>query len=112
MLKFLIGAVILFMLLLVSQPVNTTIDSLTSINRSEWITIFILAVFGIAGALFFLLERLKKIGTIKIMLMLAFTRIVGIIIAMAARGDSIMSASHAVYITLLISISDVGSALR
>ena len=91
MLKFVIGAVILSMLLLVPQPVNTTIDSLTSIDRSEWITIYILAVFGFAGALIFLLEGLKKIGTIKSMLTLAFTPIVGTIIAMAARGDSINS---------------------
>jgi drug/metabolite transporter (DMT)-like permease len=44
-----------------------------------------------AMLLFFLLEGLKKIGTIKSMLTLAFTPIVGTIIAMAARGDSINS---------------------
>lgn len=91
MLKFLIGGIIFSVLLLVSQSVNTTFDSLASIDSSEWITISILAVFGFAGALFFLLEGLKKIGTIKSMLTLAFTPIVGIMIAMAARGDSISS---------------------
>ncbi|MGH9988265.1 MAG: EamA family transporter, partial [Nitrososphaeraceae archaeon] len=49
----------------------------------------ILAIFGFAGALLFLLEGLKRIGTVKTMITLSFTPIIGIIIAMATRGESI-----------------------
>lgn len=89
MLKFLIGGIVLFGLLVATQPAAHVVDGLHSIDKSQWLTISILAVFGFAVALFFLLEGLKRIGTIKAMVALAFTPIVGIIIAMTTRGESI-----------------------
>ncbi|MGH9984122.1 MAG: DMT family transporter [Nitrososphaeraceae archaeon] len=90
MLKFLIGGIVLSVLLIISTPtVTTLINALFSIEKSEWIVIFILAIFGFAGALLFLLEGLKRIGTVKTMITLAFTPIIGIIIAMVTRGESI-----------------------
>jgi drug/metabolite transporter (DMT)-like permease len=90
MLKFLIGGIVLSVLLIISTPsVTTLINALFSIEKSEWIVISILAIFGFAGALLFLLEGLKRIGTVKTMITLAFTPIIGIIIAMATRGESI-----------------------
>jgi drug/metabolite transporter (DMT)-like permease len=89
MLKFLIGGTVLFGLLMATQPVAHVVDGLLNIDKSQWLAISILAVFGFAVALFFLLEGLKRIGTIKAMVALAFTPIVGIIIAMTTRGESI-----------------------
>ncbi|MGC2308904.1 MAG: DMT family transporter [Nitrososphaeraceae archaeon] len=90
MLKFLIGGIVLSVLLILSSPSVTALtNALLSIETSEWIVISILAIFGFAGALFFLLEGLKRIGTIKTMIALSFTPIIGIIIAMATRGESI-----------------------
>lgn len=90
MLKFLIGGIVLFVLLLLNtHSVTTLINALLSIEESEWIAISMLAVFGFAGALFFLLEGLKRIGTVKTMITLAFTPVIGIVIAMAMRGESI-----------------------
>lgn len=89
MLKFLIGGIVLFGLLMATQPAAHVVDGLLNIDKSQWLTISILAVFGFAVALFFLLEGLKRIGTIKAMVALAFTPIVGIIIAMTTRGESI-----------------------
>jgi drug/metabolite transporter (DMT)-like permease len=90
MLKFLIGGIILSVLLIISAPsVATLINALFSIEKSEWIVISMLAIFGFAGALLFLLEGLKRIGTIKTMITLAFTPIIGIIIAMTTRGEAI-----------------------
>jgi drug/metabolite transporter (DMT)-like permease len=88
-LKFLIGGLVLFGLLMATQPIAHIVDGLLNIDKSQWLTISILAVFGFAVALFFLLEGLKRIGTIKAMVALAFTPIVGIIIAMTTRGESI-----------------------
>jgi drug/metabolite transporter (DMT)-like permease len=89
MLKFLIGGIVLFGLLMATQPVAHVVDGLLNIDKSQWLAISILAVFGFAVALFFLLEGLKRIGTIKAMVALAFTPIVGIVIAMTTRGESI-----------------------
>jgi drug/metabolite transporter (DMT)-like permease len=90
MLKFLIGGIVLSVLLVLSSPSVTALtNALLSIETSEWIVISMLAIFGFAGALFFLLEGLKRIGTIKTMIALSFTPIIGIIIAMAKRGESI-----------------------
>ena len=90
MLKFLIGGIVLSVLLIISTPsVTTLINALFSIEKSERIVVSILAIFGFAGALLFLLEGLKRIGTVKTMITLAFTPIIGIIIAMVARGESI-----------------------
>ncbi|MGB7959707.1 MAG: DMT family transporter [Nitrososphaeraceae archaeon] len=90
MLKFLIGGIVLSVLLILSSPsVTALFNALLSIETSEWLVISILAIFGFAGALLFLLEGLKRIGTIKTMIALSFTPIIGIIIAMATRGESI-----------------------
>ena len=89
MLKFLIGGTIIFGLLMATQPVTLVIEGLQDIDRSQLLAILILAIFGFAVALFFLLEGLKRIGTIKAMVALAFTPIVGIVIAMTTRGESI-----------------------
>jgi drug/metabolite transporter (DMT)-like permease len=90
MLKFLIGGIVLSVLLILSSPSVTALtNALHSIETSEWLVISILAVFGFAGALLFLLEGLKRIGTIKTMIALSFTPIIGIIIAMTTRGESI-----------------------
>jgi drug/metabolite transporter (DMT)-like permease len=86
MLKFLIGGIVLFGLLMATQPAAHVIDGLLNIDKSQWLAISILAVFGFAVALFFLLEGLKRIGTIKAVVALAFTPIVGIIIAMTTQG--------------------------
>ena len=89
MLKFLVGGIVLFGLLMSTQPIADITAGLANIDNTEWLAISILAVFGFAVALFFLLEGLKRIGTIKAMVALAFTPIVGIIIAMITRGESI-----------------------
>jgi drug/metabolite transporter (DMT)-like permease len=89
MLKFLVGGIVLAVLLLSTQPIPDVADSLANIDHTEWLAISILAVLGFAAALFFLLEGLKRIGTIKAMVALAFTPVVGITIAMATRGESI-----------------------
>jgi drug/metabolite transporter (DMT)-like permease len=89
MLKFLVGGIVLAVLLLSTQPIPDVAASLANIDHTEWLAISILAVFGFAAALFFLLEGLKRIGTIKAMVALAFTPVVGITIAMVTRGESI-----------------------
>jgi hypothetical protein len=65
MLKFLIEGIILFGLLMATQPVTHVIDGLVNIDKTEWLAISILTVFGFAAALFFLLEGLKRIGTMQ-----------------------------------------------
>jgi drug/metabolite transporter (DMT)-like permease len=89
MLKFLSGGIVLFGLLASTQSVIDIKDGLSHIDKTEWLAITILAVLGFATALVFLLEGLKRIGTIKAMAVLAFTPIVGVIIAMTIRGESI-----------------------
>lgn len=61
-LKFLIGGSLLFGLLLSSQSINTTIDTLVSIEKSEWMTISILAVFEFAWPCSFFSKDSKELG--------------------------------------------------
>jgi drug/metabolite transporter (DMT)-like permease len=89
MLKFMIGGTILFGLLMATQPFTHITEVLADLDGFQLMAIILLSVFGFAVALFFLLEGLKRIGTIKAMVALAFTPIVGIIIAMATRGELI-----------------------
>ena len=97
MLKFLIGGIILFGIATIvveesslSSPLRPQIiDSLLLIKPSEWLIIIAMSAFGFAGALSLLLESLKRIGTIRTMVIFSLTPIFGIIAANIVHAETI-----------------------
>jgi drug/metabolite transporter (DMT)-like permease len=96
MLKFLIGGIILFGIATIaveesssSRPRLQIIDSLLLIKPSEWLIIIAVSLFGFAGALSLLLESLKRIGTIRTMMIFSLTPIFGIVAANIVHAESI-----------------------
>jgi drug/metabolite transporter (DMT)-like permease len=65
------------------------IDSLLLIKPSEWLIIIAMSAFGFAGALSLLLESLKRIGTIRTMMIFSLTPIFGIIAANIVHAETI-----------------------
>ncbi|HJR46605.1 MAG TPA: EamA family transporter, partial [Nitrososphaeraceae archaeon] len=65
------------------------IDSLLLIKPSEWLIIIAMSAFGFAGALSLLLESLKRIGTIRTMVIFSLTPIFGIIAANIVHAETI-----------------------
>ena len=97
MLKFLIGGIILFGIATIAveqssssfRPRPQIIDSLLLIKPSEWLIIIAVSLFGFAGALSLLLESLKRIGTIRTMMIFSLTPIFGIVAANIVHAESI-----------------------
>jgi drug/metabolite transporter (DMT)-like permease len=97
MLKFLIGGIILFGIATIAVEESSSsfrsrpqiIDSLLLIKPSEWLIIIAVSVFGFAGALSLLLESLKRIGTIRTMMIFSLTPIFGIVAANIVHAESI-----------------------
>ena len=97
MLKFLIGGIILFGIATIAveqssssfRPRLQIIDSLLLIKPSEWLIIIAVSLFGFAGALSLLLESLKRIGTIRTMMIFSLTPIFGIFAANIVHAESI-----------------------
>jgi drug/metabolite transporter (DMT)-like permease len=97
MLKFLIGGIILFGIATIAveessssfSPRLQIIDSLLLIKPSEWLIIIAVSLFGFAGALSLLLESLKRIGTIRTMMIFSLTPIFGIVAANIVHAESI-----------------------
>lgn len=97
MLKFLIGGIILFGIATIAveessssfRPRLQIIDSLLLIKPSEWLIIIAVSLFGFAGALSLLLESLKRIGTIRTMMIFSLTPIFGIVAANIVHAESI-----------------------
>jgi drug/metabolite transporter (DMT)-like permease len=97
MLKFLIGGIILFGIATIAVEESSSsfrsrpqiIDSLLLIKPSEWLIIIAVSVFGFAGALSLLLESLKRIGTIRTMMIFSLTPIFGIVAANVVHAESI-----------------------
>jgi drug/metabolite transporter (DMT)-like permease len=97
MLKFLIGGIILFGIAAIAveessssfRPRLQIIDSLLLIKPSEWLIIIAVSLFGFAGALSLLLESLKRIGTIRTMMIFSLTPIFGIVAASIVHAESI-----------------------
>lgn len=99
MLKFLIGGIILFGIATIAVeessssssfgPSPQIIDSLLLIKPSEWLIIIAVSLFGFAGALSLLLESLKRIGTIRTMMIFSLTPIFGIVAANIVHAESI-----------------------
>ena len=96
MLKFLIGGIILFGIATIAveesssfRPTLQIIDSLLLIKPSEWLIIIAVSLFGFAGALSLLLESLKRIGTIRTMMIFSLTPIFGIVAANIVHAESI-----------------------
>ena len=99
MLKFLIGGIILFGIATIAvegssssssfRPRLQIIDSLLLIKPSEWLIIIAVSLFGFAGALSLLLESLKRIGTIRTMMIFSLTPIFGIVAASIVHAESI-----------------------
>jgi len=97
MLKFLIGGIILFGIATIaveessssSRPRLQIIDSLLLIKPSEWLIIIAVSLFGFAGALSLLLESLKRIGTIRTMMIFSLTPIFGIVAANIVHAESV-----------------------
>ena len=104
MLKFLIGGIILFGIATIAVEESSSsfpsrlqiIDSLLLIKPSEWLIIIAVSLFGFAGALSLLLESLKRIGTIRTMMIFSLTPIFGIVAA---------NIVHAEYISILEAIA-------
>ena len=99
MLKFLIGGIILFGIATIAVEESSSsfrsrlqiIDSLLLIKPSEWLIIIAVSLFGFAGALSLLLESLKRIGTIRTMMIFSLTPIFGIVAANIVHAESISS---------------------
>jgi drug/metabolite transporter (DMT)-like permease len=97
MLKFLIGGIILFGITTIAVEESSSsfrsrlqiIDSLLLIKPSEWLIIIAVSLFGFAGALSLLLESLKRIGTIRTMMIFSLTPIFGIVAANIVHAESI-----------------------
>lgn len=97
MLKFLIGGIILFGVATIAVEESSSsfrsrlqiIDSLLLIKPSEWLIIIAVSLFGFAGALSLLLESLKRIGTIRTMMIFSLTPIFGIVAANIVHAESI-----------------------
>ena len=99
MLKFLIGGIILFGIAAIAVEESSSsssfrsrlqiIDSLLLIKPSEWLIIIAVSLFGFAGALSLLLESLKRIGTIRTMMVFSLTPIFGIAAANIVHAESI-----------------------
>lgn len=97
MLKFLIGGIILFGIATIAVAESSSssssrlqiIDSLLLIKPSEWLIIIAVSLFGFAGALSLLLESLKRIGTIRTMMIFSLTPIFGIVAANIVHAESI-----------------------
>ena len=97
MLKFLIGGIILFGIATIAVEESSSsfrsglqiIDSLLLIKPSEWLIIIAVSLFGFAGALSLLLESLKRIGTIRTMMVFSLTPIFGIVAANIVHAESI-----------------------
>lgn len=98
MLKFLIGGIILFGIATIAVEESSSssfrsrlqiIDSLLLIKPSEWLIIIAVSLFGFAGALSLLLESLKRIGTIRTMMVFSLTPIFGIAAANIVHAESI-----------------------
>jgi drug/metabolite transporter (DMT)-like permease len=92
MLKFLIGSIILFGIATVvkeSSSLAGVIESLLLIKPSEWPIIIGVSVFRFAGVLLLLLESLKKIGTVRTMVILSLTPVFGIIAASIVHAEPI-----------------------
>jgi drug/metabolite transporter (DMT)-like permease len=97
MLKFLIGGIILFGIATIAveessssfRPRLQIIDSLLLIKPSEWLIIIAVSLLGFAGALSLLLESLKRIGTIRTMMIFSLTPIFGIVAASIVHAESI-----------------------
>lgn len=97
MLKFLIGGIILFGIATIAVEESSSsfrsrlqiIDSLLLIKPSEWLIIIAVSLFGFAGALSLLLESLKRIGTIRTMMIFSLTPIFGIVAADIVHAESI-----------------------
>ena len=97
MLKFLIGGIILFGIATIAVEESSSsfrsrlqiIDSLLLIKPSEWLIIIAVSLFGFAGALSLLLESLKRIGTIRTMMIFSLTPIFGIVAANIVHAESI-----------------------
>lgn len=97
MLKFLIGGIILFGIAAIAVEESSSsfrsrlqiIDSLLLIKPSEWLIIIAVSLFGFAGALSLLLESLKRIGTIRTMMIFSLTPIFGIVAANIVHAESI-----------------------
>lgn len=97
MLKFLIGGIILFGIATIAVEESSSsfrsrlqiIDSLLLIKPSEWLIIVAVSLFGFAGALSLLLESLKRIGTIRTMMIFSLTPIFGIVAANIVHAESI-----------------------
>ena len=99
MLKFLIGGIILFGIATIAVEESSSsfrsrlqiIDTLLLIKPSEWLIIIAVSLFGFAGALSLLLESLKRIGTIRTMMIFSLTPIFGIVAANIVHAESISS---------------------
>lgn len=97
MLKFLIGGIILFGIATIAVEESSSsfrsrlqiIDSLLLIKPSEWLIIIAVSLFGFAGALSLLLESLKRIGTIRTMMIFSLTPIFGIVAANIVHAESV-----------------------
>ena len=97
MLKFLIGSIIIFGIATMveqSSPLSShsrigIIDSLSLIEPSEWLIIIGVSVFGFAGVLSLLLESLKRIGTVRTMMIFSLTPIFGVVGASIVHSESI-----------------------
>ncbi|HEX5978972.1 MAG TPA: DMT family transporter [Nitrososphaeraceae archaeon] len=97
MLKFLIGGIILFGIATIAVEESSSsfrsrlqiIDSLLFIKPSEWLIIIAVSLFGFAGGLSLLLESLKRIGTIRTMMIFSLTPIFGIVAASIVHAESI-----------------------
>jgi drug/metabolite transporter (DMT)-like permease len=97
MLKFLIGGIILFGIATIAVEESSSsfrsrlqiIDTLLLIKPSEWLIIIAVSLFGFAGALSLLLESLKRIGTIRTMMIFSLTPIFGIVAANIVHAESI-----------------------
>jgi drug/metabolite transporter (DMT)-like permease len=96
MLKFLIGGIILFGIATIAVEESSSfrsrlqiIDSLLLIKPSEWLIIIAVSLFGFAGALSLLLESLKRIGTLRTMMIFSLTPIFGIVAANIVHAESI-----------------------
>lgn len=97
MLKFLMGGIILFGIATIAVEESSSsfrsrlqiIDSLLLIKPSEWLIIIAVSLFGFAGALSLLLESLKRIGTIRTMMIFSLTPIFGIVAANIVHAESI-----------------------
>ena len=111
MLKFLIGGIILFGIATIAVEESSSsrsrlqiIDSLLLIKPSEWLIIIAVSLFGFAGALSLLLESLKRIGTIRTMMIFSLTPIFGIVAANIVHAESISILEAIATVIIIIGI--------